>query len=179
MYKRKTHDEDITGKVFGRLTAIKCVGAIKRKVGPRFVNEPLWDCQCQCGEHKTVQVRYLLSGQTRSCGCLRRETAAHQTPRGFCVKGKGNKDPSTPTYLARKLYIQTYGDIPDDMIVTFLDGDKHNIQIDNLRLVNRDIRHKASKMIGGISKTNNRELFEVALDVCEIDKLIKDNKSRF
>lgn len=34
-------------------------------------------CKCECGVIKIIQRRYLTSGITRSCGCLRQERAAY------------------------------------------------------------------------------------------------------
>ena len=57
--------EDITGKRFGRLVAIKKVGTLRR--------HPLWECQCDCGNKTTAIVSTLKSGKKRSCGCLHLE----------------------------------------------------------------------------------------------------------
>lgn len=53
------------GQTFGRLT-------IKRKV---LLNRPgtWWECQCSCGLIVIQISSRLTSGNTRSCGCLRRE----------------------------------------------------------------------------------------------------------
>lgn len=61
---RKLHD--ITGEVFGRLTAIRVVS--------HGTNQPtMWECQCGCGNSVVVWIRSLRKGVTRSCGCLSRE----------------------------------------------------------------------------------------------------------
>ena len=52
---------------FGRLTAIEIVGM----QGPFY----LWRCRCECGGEIVTQRGSLLSGRTRSCGCLRREAS--------------------------------------------------------------------------------------------------------
>jgi len=54
---------DLTGKRFGRLTAIE------RKKGPRSV----WVCQCDCGNMAEVDSSHLRSGATKSCGCWRKD----------------------------------------------------------------------------------------------------------
>ena len=60
--------QDITGKQFGRLTALKpteehdASGSI------------LWECRCACGATVRYSVNHLTRGSTRSCGCLYRET---------------------------------------------------------------------------------------------------------
>ena len=58
--------EDLTGKTFGRLTAIRPV----RKEGNR---KKFWLCSCSCGAEKIVEQSHLKSGHTQSWGCYRRE----------------------------------------------------------------------------------------------------------
>lgn len=53
------------GTRFGRLTAIG------ESLTPNGRTAVL--CLCECGEHKVVQIAKLLSGHTKSCGCLLRE----------------------------------------------------------------------------------------------------------
>ncbi len=55
---------DITGKVFGRLTA----------KSPQ--KQPKWNCRCSCGNTKAVSRFKLQDGTTKSCGCLRREVTS-------------------------------------------------------------------------------------------------------
>ena len=66
--KKREHYEtkDLTGLVFGRLTAIEPTE--KRRRG--YV---VWKCKCQCGNEVEVETGPLTSGQTKSCGCWRRE----------------------------------------------------------------------------------------------------------
>ena len=52
---------------FDRLTALRDVG--KNRHGR------LWECRCQCGTLIVVEARRLLSGNTRSCGCLHSDAA--------------------------------------------------------------------------------------------------------
>jgi hypothetical protein len=54
---------DLTGLTFGRLLVVE------RGTGPRAK----WVCRCECGNVVEVQGGNLRSGNTRSCGCLRRE----------------------------------------------------------------------------------------------------------
>lgn len=56
---------DVTGKKFGRLTAIKRVGTKRRCV--------VWECKCDCGNTVEVSIMHLRNGDTKSCGCLRKE----------------------------------------------------------------------------------------------------------
>lgn len=56
--------KDISGMKFGKLTALKAVG--KNGKG-----EYLWECVCDCGNRRTVNVSNLLLGRSTSCGCSR------------------------------------------------------------------------------------------------------------
>lgn len=58
--------KDITGHKFGRLTALE---RLDKKRGSSF----MWHCQCDCGNTLDTSANSLLSGNTRSCGCLRVE----------------------------------------------------------------------------------------------------------
>lgn len=66
MSKRK----DITGERFGRLIAVDRIGYINGK--------SQWRCKCDCGNEKILRLSDLTSGKIKSCGCLRKETAARQ-----------------------------------------------------------------------------------------------------
>ena len=57
---------DLTGQEFGRLIVQELIG--KNKHG-----QLTWSCLCACGSTKSVQGAELKSGDTKSCGCLRRE----------------------------------------------------------------------------------------------------------
>lgn len=61
------NDKDITGQRFGRLTAIEPVRESADEPGQR----KLWKCRCDCGNTKAVYYWNLMTGHTRSCGCLR------------------------------------------------------------------------------------------------------------
>jgi HNH endonuclease len=61
--------KDITGKRFGRLVVIKKTN--KKKYGSY-----VWKCLCDCGNIKEVKRNDLISGATKSCGCLQKEKAS-------------------------------------------------------------------------------------------------------
>jgi len=62
--------EDLDGKKFGRLVAIK-IDCIKN-------GKTYWLCECDCGNEKSIYRNDLISGKTLSCGCLWREKHCHQ-----------------------------------------------------------------------------------------------------
>lgn len=57
---------DMVGQRIGRLTVVSYVGRAKN-------HQSLWLCQCDCGEKRTVSRANLISGNTKSCGCLAKE----------------------------------------------------------------------------------------------------------
>ena len=61
--------KDITGQRFGRLTAVSLYSRATQH--PR--RNARWLCQCDCGSQATPTLINLTSGNTLSCGCLRRE----------------------------------------------------------------------------------------------------------
>ena len=58
---------DLTNFKYGKLTVIKKTNEKTKD------NKILWLCQCKCGNTITLQTYAILSGRTRSCGCLRPE----------------------------------------------------------------------------------------------------------
>jgi hypothetical protein len=54
---------DLTNRRFGNLVALECIG---RSGGGKIS----WKCQCDCGSVTCTRTSRLLSGHTRSCGCL-------------------------------------------------------------------------------------------------------------
>ena len=58
--------KDLTGQKFGRLTVLSKAGKNKHK-------KIKWKCLCDCGNKITVLGMYLRNGDTRSCGCLKKE----------------------------------------------------------------------------------------------------------
>ena len=61
---------DITGQKFGRLTALY----VSTPVGIRHRK---WHCICDCGNECDVMQDCLISGNTKSCGCFRKENTSN------------------------------------------------------------------------------------------------------
>lgn len=70
---------DITGKKFGRLTALKCVGTKE--------NRAMWLFECECGNRVVLPGKEVRTGNTKSCGCLKRDSS---TERAF-VDGRSKE----------------------------------------------------------------------------------------
>lgn len=56
--------KDLTNQKFGELIVLE-------KIGSNKYNYTIWKCQCSCGKFCEVTSRELLSGDTKSCGCLK------------------------------------------------------------------------------------------------------------
>lgn len=68
---KRTHNFiDLTGKQFGRLTAVKYIGG----------NKSRWMCRCECGTMKTIAGCHLRAGLIQSCGCIVKSHGMSRTP---------------------------------------------------------------------------------------------------
>lgn len=59
--------EDLTGKIFGRLTVIR---RLPNAIDPSGQQKRVWLCRCECGRETEVRAGNLKSGNTKSCVCL-------------------------------------------------------------------------------------------------------------
>lgn len=101
---------DLTGKKFNMLRAMYIVPKSEHKK-----NRIVWRCLCDCGRECDVDCNNLVSGHTKSCGCLR----GHTTDR-------------------KKLFHQVTGKYyPKSHRVIFLDGNSENIAEENMMAVSK------------------------------------------
>lgn len=56
--------KDLTGQRFGKLVALE-------RLPEKYGNSYLWKCQCDCGNTVNVSASALISGNKKSCGCLK------------------------------------------------------------------------------------------------------------
>jgi len=94
---------ELTGQRFGKLLVKECVGRHEKS------RAKLWRCLCDCGSETIVESSSLVTGNTRSCGCLRievptihgqsrtriysiwksmRRRCDNKTDPGYCLYGK-------------------------------------------------------------------------------------------
>lgn len=66
--KKNPAYKDLVGQVFGKLTVLEDSGERKNR-------RVLWDCKCECGNIVRINGKYLLSGDTKSCGCYSKGNA--------------------------------------------------------------------------------------------------------
>lgn len=69
--RNKNSDKKFIGKKFGRLKVIRCKENYKSTINQRH-----YECFCECGNTIVVPGSSLLSGLTRSCGCLQKEKSS-------------------------------------------------------------------------------------------------------
>lgn len=65
--------KDLTNREFGRLI-------VKYRVESKN-GRAQWFCECKCGKTTIAAGKYIISGQTRSCGCLHLEKIAKGNPK--------------------------------------------------------------------------------------------------
>lgn len=65
---------DLIGLRFGRLVVVSHAGFHVPSKGKRVA---LWSCVCDCGAVVTKRRPYLVSGDTKSCGCFRSENTSN------------------------------------------------------------------------------------------------------
>ena len=68
--------QDLKGRRFGKLVVTSFAGYFPASIGAPLM--AVWVCKCQCGNVKRIQATNLISGNTRSCGCLRHQKKAEK-----------------------------------------------------------------------------------------------------
>ena len=66
------HFRDYTNEKFGRWT-------VQYFVKKNSYGASIWHCKCDCGTEKDLTVATLVSGYSKSCGCLRDETTSKRS----------------------------------------------------------------------------------------------------
>ena len=74
--RRRREYRDRSNEVFGRLKVLFR--------GENIGKDCAWQCECACGNFCLVRTGCLISGATKSCGCLRREIAVEKIETGTC-----------------------------------------------------------------------------------------------
>ena len=59
--------QNLVGKRFGKLVVLSLAPKTKNR-------STVWLCKCDCGNEIITKGVYLKKGETRSCGCLAKET---------------------------------------------------------------------------------------------------------
>lgn len=72
-------DKDVIGKRFGKLIAVRQVDDY---IAPNGNRHKKFMCKCDCGKTTLTLKDHLVSGKTKSCGCLRKEASKRMTTHG-------------------------------------------------------------------------------------------------
>ena len=86
----QTMSKDITGQRFGRLTALKWTKEYS-------CSQRIWLCKCDCGNYTKVAVNNLISGNTKSCGCLHKEEISKKSMKDLTNQRFGKLVAIAPT----------------------------------------------------------------------------------
>lgn len=78
MAKKKISKHHLIGQKFGRWTVIQQANNIDKRT--------LWFCECECGVKNNIDTSSLISGNSRSCGCLRNELRLTKIKHGMADK---------------------------------------------------------------------------------------------
>lgn len=89
---------NLRGRRFGRLLVL-------RRDGSNSGGACLWICRCVCGNKKTVTRNNLQTGNTKSCGCFRREETGRRG-RLHIKHGHNRNHKQSPEYFSWQAMIQ-------------------------------------------------------------------------
>lgn len=97
---------NLTGQTFGRLKVVRFAGydvQFDRSQSHNRRIRRLWKCRCECGKTLLVQTNSLKTGNTTSCGCLKRDLAIalckSRATHGH-TRIIGGKQVLTPTFIS-------------------------------------------------------------------------------
>ena len=163
---------DRTGQVFGRLRVV--AGA-----GRNHLKKVLWKCQCDCGGMITVPSGALVTGNTKSCGCVPKnfkhggwKKSSYNTWRAMMRRCSNPNDKDFKRYGATGLkvcerwhdYLNFEADMGEpvgnqtlDRIDPYGDYTPENCRWAELPVQARNLRVRASSKTGvtGVSQVNN------------------------
>lgn len=66
---------DLTGQRFGRWLVEK---RAPDHIRPNGARKTMWACICDCGTRKNVSAEKLMNGESKSCGCYKRDVASNR-----------------------------------------------------------------------------------------------------
>jgi 5-methylcytosine-specific restriction endonuclease McrA len=92
------------GQKFGRLTTTKLIGQDKYYIY-------MWECLCECGNNTIVKTGHLMSGATKSCGCLNTDVLRKRNRR---PKGQAGFNKAKSNYKKGAQYRGIVFDLTDE-----------------------------------------------------------------
>jgi 5-methylcytosine-specific restriction endonuclease McrA len=86
--------KDLTGQRFSRLTVLRRL--------PNYKKSVVWECSCECGVIVSVLSGSLVTGNTKSCGCLQKETTSRTFRKDVTGLRVGYLTAIEPTNVVKK-----------------------------------------------------------------------------
>ena len=93
--------KNLVGQKFGRLTVVELDKSKKR-------NGTYWLCKCDCGNTSIVRSDSLISGNTKSCGCLASEQRVINIKSNIKHGMKGTKIYNSWQAMKKRCYNKKY-----------------------------------------------------------------------
>ena len=87
---------DITGERYGRLVAIEYVG--RANYGKQM--KSLWRFRCDCGQDFVTKIAFVRKGDTKSCGCYKRDVLENHVAPTRLAKGEASFNALYYRYVA-------------------------------------------------------------------------------
>lgn len=95
---KESSGNDWVGHRFGRLVVLNLHDYVQKSYMRRAKRRYL--CRCDCGTEKIIQFDDLITGDTKSCGCLRAEVVAEkQYKHGHSIPNGGKGTPTYKTWM--------------------------------------------------------------------------------
>lgn len=128
---------DRTGQSFGRLRVVE-------RAGTNTLKKVLWKCRCECGTIVVVPSGGLVTGNTTSCGCYRKDVitkhggwknSSYNTWRAMIRRCHNKEDKDYPRYGARGItvcdpwlsysnFVRDMGEPEGNQTLDRIDGEK-------------------------------------------------------
>ena len=141
MNKKHSYNfKNLKGKRFGRLVVVSLNSIDDGKA--------IWNCMCDCGKNIAVSRNSLISGNTKSCGCLHNEiiqkgtnykhgltnTRIYKIWSGMKKRCNNPKDSNYKNYGAKNICVcnQWENDFMNFYIWSIMNGYKDNLTIDRI-----------------------------------------------
>ena len=140
-------DLDLTGQRFGILTALRVHDNDKKTK---------WICKCDCGNECSVSVYLLMSGGTKSCGCLKHKPARNAKDFSGRKFGLLTAVERLPRYKNGETYYRCLCDCGNEKIAS-----ASNLTMGHVRTCGGDIHKKSQFKILNVPKDENARIYYV------------------
>ena len=113
---RDTKTKNLVGQKFGKLTVLELLSESTKSHRRQYI------CKCDCGNEVITTSTYLITGQTRSCGCL--NSYYNSYIQKFLNKLKIKYEPEYTIYIGKSRYRFDFY-LPKYNLMIEYDGEQH------------------------------------------------------